>query len=88
MVKCTWAEWKQANWLAMQERDARQEAERRAAKVVDLKAERKRQRRLQHMAKIKAIVERRDAEMRAFLATPEGQRWLDGLDRLDEPTAE
>jgi len=76
----TWAEWKRANWQAMQERDARLEAERRAAKVVDLKEERKRRRRLRHMAKIAARVAHDAAVMNAFLNSPEGQDWLDKLD--------
>ena len=81
----TWAEWKRANWQAMQERDARLEAERRAAKVVDLKEEKKRRRRLRAMAKIAARVEHDGAVMNAFLDSPEGQEWLAELSTEPAP---
>src|SRR5262249_15552184 len=82
----TWAEWKRVNWQAMQERDARLEAERRAPKAVDLKEEKKRRRRLRAMARIAARVAHDTAVMNAFLDSPEGQEWLAELSTEPEPS--
>src|SRR5262245_27908522 len=85
MTKCTFAEAMMANRRAMQERDDRREAERLAAKVVDLKKEKVRRRYLRARASMAARMEREWNELWGRLS-PEARAELLSTETEPEPS--